>query len=52
MSIEPIIGALIGLVVLREALTMRQILAIAFVVAACAGAAMSVRPKAEAPFQA
>lgn len=51
MSIEPVIGALVGFIVLHEALTMRQMLAIALVVAACAGAALSARPKVEVPPQ-
>ena len=45
MSIEPVFGALVGFVVLREALTLTQALAIALVVVACAGAALSARPK-------
>jgi inner membrane transporter RhtA len=39
MSLEPAVGALVGLVVLGEALAVRQWLAIACVTVACAGAA-------------
>lgn len=52
MSIEPVIGALVGFLVLREALTVIQLLAIATVVVACAGASMSVRKKPAVPPQA
>lgn len=43
LSIEPAISAVIGFVLLDEALTIRQMFAIAFVVIACAGAAASAR---------
>jgi inner membrane transporter RhtA len=39
MSLEPAVAALIGLVLLGESLLVRQWLAIAFVIVACAGAA-------------
>jgi inner membrane transporter RhtA len=44
MSIEPVIGTLVGYVILREALTGIQSLAIVLVVAACAGASLTARP--------
>jgi inner membrane transporter RhtA len=45
LSIEPAFGALAGFVVLDEALTLIQVLAIALIVMACVGAALSARPK-------
>ena len=39
MSLEPAVAALVGLILLREALVARQWLAIGLVVIACAGAA-------------
>jgi inner membrane transporter RhtA len=48
MSLEPAIGALTGLVLLHQVLTLPQWLAIAAVVAASAGAAATIRSKAPA----
>jgi inner membrane transporter RhtA len=45
LSIEPAFGALAGIVVLHEALTLIQVLAITLIVMACVGAALSARPK-------
>lgn len=47
MSIEPAIGALVGIVVLAEALSTTQWLAIALIVIASAGASMSASRSAE-----
>jgi len=52
LSIEPVIGAVVGFVVLKEALTIVQACAIALVVIACAGASQSARPKPPVPPQA
>ena len=52
LSIEPVIGAVVGFVVLDEALTVVQACAIALVVIACAGASRSARPKPTVPPQA
>jgi inner membrane transporter RhtA len=48
MSIEPAVAALIGLLLLSEALVARQWLAIGLVIIACAGAARSATPPAPA----
>jgi inner membrane transporter RhtA len=48
MSIEPAIAALAGWIVLGQSLSARDLVAIAFVVAASAGASRSVAPLAEA----
>lgn len=48
MSMEPAIGALVGLVILRENLAFSQWLAIAFIVAASIGTSISTRNAAEA----
>lgn len=48
MSLEPVIAALCGLVLLGEQLTRAQWIAVALVVIASAGAAASVRRRAEA----
>jgi inner membrane transporter RhtA len=48
MSIEPAIAALAGFLVLGQALSARDLVAIAFVVAASAGASRAVPPPAEA----
>ena len=52
LSIEPVIGAVVGFVVLHEALTVLQACAIALVVIACAGASRSARSKPIVPPQA
>lgn len=48
MSVEPAIGALVGLVILRESLAFSQWLAIAFVVTASIGTSISARRDAAA----
>ncbi len=48
MSLEPAIGALCGLLFLHERLSVLQWLAIAAIIAASAGAAMTARPPVEA----
>lgn len=48
MSIEPAVAALAGFLVLGQSLSARDLVAIAFVVAASAGASRSVPPLAEA----
>jgi inner membrane transporter RhtA len=49
MSLEPAIAALAGFVVLSQGLGARDVVAIALVVAASAGASLSAPPEAEAP---
>jgi inner membrane transporter RhtA len=49
MSIEPAIAALAGWVVLSQGLAARDVVAIALVVAASAGASLTAPPAAEAP---
>jgi inner membrane transporter RhtA len=49
MSIEPGIAALAGFVVLGQGLGVRDVVAIALVVAASAGASLTAPPEAEAP---
>jgi inner membrane transporter RhtA len=49
MSLEPGVAALAGFVVLGQDLGVRDVLAIALVVAASAGASLSAPPQAEAP---
>lgn len=48
MSLEPVVAALAGFVVLHEALTVRQIIAIAAIVAASLGTAITTRNENEA----
>ena len=48
MSLEPVVAALAGFVFLHEALTTRQILAIAAIVAASLGTAMTMQNETEA----
>jgi inner membrane transporter RhtA len=48
MSLEPAIGALTGLALLHQVLTLSQWLAIAAVVTASAGAAATIRTKTPA----
>ena len=43
MSLEPAVAALVGLVVLGQALALREWLAVGCVMAACAGAARGAR---------
>jgi inner membrane transporter RhtA len=43
MSLEPAVAALVGLVLLGQALAVRDWLAIGFVMVACAGAARGTR---------
>jgi len=47
MSLEPVVAALAGFVFLHEALTIRQILAIAAIVAASLGTALTMQNQAE-----
>jgi inner membrane transporter RhtA len=49
MSLEPAVAALVGLVVLGETLLVRQWLAIACVIVACAGAARADAPEQPLP---
>jgi inner membrane transporter RhtA len=46
MSLEPAMAALAGFVILGQGLSARQIVAIALVAAASAGASLSSRPEA------
>jgi inner membrane transporter RhtA len=47
MSLEPALGAVIGFLLLHESLAPQHILAIAVIVLASAGAAFTIKPKAE-----
>lgn len=49
MSSEPAVAALVGMVLLGQALSARQWLAIGFVVVACAGAAFGSASRSQAP---
>jgi inner membrane transporter RhtA len=49
MSIEPAIAALAGWIVLSQDLGVRDVIAIALVVAASAGASLAAPPESEAP---
>jgi inner membrane transporter RhtA len=49
MSLEPVFGALSGLVFLGEYLSFRQWLAIGAIIVASIGATMTIRPKAAVP---